>query len=244
MKAAILASTLLALSTLPAQAALVERQYTASVSHVASSAETVVLGSNVINAGDKLTGTFVYDDAMLPESTSPFSTWSGLIYRGAIQGNHITMSLNGLSIVKAPAADASNCSFLDPLCTLLPVAIERSSSTTSAGVTDMLTLRYVPPVDPLALFVFNGPVRVASLAMTFSFSPALSGVALPTDVKLDDLRFALLTLNLSDGSGVFATIESISASSVPEPSAVAMFALGVFGVVMRQRHRTVSAPRD
>jgi opacity protein-like surface antigen len=236
-------ASMLAILASAAQAAVVQQQYTAVVRNVASPSDTVLIGSTPIATGDKLSGVFSFDNAMVGEPGPLFTqTPYDYGYRGTVQANHITLSLNGVELVGIPAANAGNCAPLDLLCSSTPLVILRGDYKMPGSATD-LSLRYTVPVPSNGgLSVPNsGGVRVSSIDLTIFYRNDLPSSALPAQIDLNDqVSWTLLTLNLSNGDGVFAGIESISAP-VPEPQtwALMLMALAAVGGVRQLRSKRV-----
>lgn len=229
--------TLAVLFAATSHATVVQRQYTASISHYASANDEVVIGSTVIREGDKLTGVFSYDDAMeASRSGLPLFHSYEYGYFGSVQNNHITLALNGAPLVLAPAVDMPECSLPSFLCPGLPLVMERSAGPDWMGKsTDILTLHYIAPAPFPELITYDRPARVASISLSFFYPTELAGSALPQDIRLADLRFAQMTLNLSDRSGVFAFVDSISPVPETGTSAMAVVGLGLIGVLASRR---------
>jgi hypothetical protein len=216
-----------------AHSAVVQQQYTASVTSVLAASGTVSIGSRSVHLGDALSGVFSYDNAMSGEPAPlPMPSSYEYGYRGTVQDNHVTLSLNGTQVVAPPAANAGSCSPFDLLCSSLPVVMVRYAGPVVVGPTDKLTLHYALPgvsnggLSPIG----GGEVRVSSVDLDFFYSGELSGNALPAQIDFGALRFAQLTLNLSDGTGVLARIDAISPSAVPEPQVWTLMVMGLFAV--------------
>lgn len=228
MKMLVIASVLAILAP-TAQAAIVQQQYTAIVRSVASPSDTVLIGSTPIATGYKLSGVFSFDNAMVGEPGPLFTqTPYDYGYRGTVQDNHITLSLNGAELVGPPAANGFYCAPFELFCTSTPLVVLRGDYKAPGSATD-LSLRYTVPVPSNGgLFVPNsGGVRVSSIDLTIFYRNDLPSSALPAQIDLNDqVSWTLLTLHLSNGDGVFAGIESISAP-VPEAQTWALMLLGL-----------------
>ncbi len=234
------AASLLAVAASTAQSAVVQQQYTAYVTGVSSSSEVVSIGSQPVQTLDRLTGTFSFDSAMVGETPPLFSPLQYEYgYRGAVQSNYISASLNGLLVAAPPTSSTSSCSALDPLCATPPIVMKRSAGPTILDhATDVLSLSYsIPSNNPF--FVPNAPARVSLVTMDFFYPSELPGSALPGQINLSDLRLAQMMLTLSDGAVVYARVDSISAPAVPEPEtwALMLAGMGLLAAVARRQRR-------
>lgn len=232
---------LLAILAPAAQSAVVQQQYSAYVTSVVSSTGTASIGALPVHVGDQLTGLFSYDNAMTGEPApwfSPLPYEYG--YRGTVQDNHVTLSLNGTEVVASPSATASSCSAFDLLCSSLPVVMARYAGPVLVGSpTDRLSMHYaIPAASPGGLWTMGGDVvKVSSIDLDFFYGGKLSGSALPGQINFSDLRVGQVTLNLSNGAGVLARFDSISTPAVPEPQTWALMVVGlcVMGAVRQSR---------
>lgn len=251
-------ATLLAALLSSAQAEVVQQQYTATITHFASPIDSwPELNGLTLQTGQAVTGLLSYDNAMVGGmATGYFGTLS---YQGTPFDNHITVNVEGRALVSAPSASDNFCSPVQLICPIntspptwgpydltTPVVVPgpnpllRQVMTRSADGRN-LTLGYSLPVlnnsFGSSLPIFNTPVRsVRSVELNFDYLVPLSGAGLPSQIDLGAVRFAGLTLNLSDGTGVFAQVQGVSAP-VPEVGTVWSFGLGLLALtgLVRQR---------
>lgn len=243
-----------------AQAEVVQQQYTATLTHFASPIDSwPELNGLTLQAGQTVTGTLSYDNAMVGGIGNGLV--GDLAYQGTPLDNHITVSVEGRPLVSAPSPSDNFCGPIQLVClnTSPPAPNPYGLSTPVVGPApnpllrqvmsrsadgQNLSLRYTLP-DPgngasSSLQIFNTPVRsIQSVELNFDLLAPLSGTGLPSQMDLAAMRFAGLTLNLSDGTGVFAQVQRISAP-VPEAEAAWTFGLGLAamaGLLRARRQR-------
>jgi hypothetical protein len=231
----ILATACLAASAFSsAHAAVVQQAYSGYITGVASATGTTIVGGQLLHTGSEITGTFVYDNAMVGSAPSPFNPLpSKLEYSGAPANNYISLRVDGQSMVTAPDTGASPCSAstLNIVTCSAPVVMRLKAGLATPGLpNDILSLTYTPAYNP-ALLTIGGdtPVRVSSVTMDFYLTKAWTGKGLPSQINFDELSYAQMTLNLSDGAGVFVKVLSI-ASPVPEAGTLVSMAAGLLMV--------------
>jgi hypothetical protein len=171
---------------------------------------------------------------MVGSAPSPFNPFpSKLEYSGAPANNYISLSVDGQSTVTAPDTGANPCSAftLNIVTCSAPVVMRLKAGLATPGLpNDILSLTYTPAYNPPLLTVGGDtPVRVSSVTMDFYLTKAWTGNGLPSQINFDDLSYAQMTLNLSDGAGVFVKVLSI-ASPVPEAGTLGSMAAGLFMV--------------
>jgi hypothetical protein len=215
-------AVLLAAMFASAQAEVVQQQYTATITGYASPIESwPELNGLTLQNGQTVTGTLSYDNAMVGGISNGF--FGDLAYQGTPFDNYITVNVEGRSLVSAPSASDNFCSPVQLVCgntspnTLnlydltTPVVVPgpnpllRQVMTRSADG-QLLTLRYILPDlnngFTSSLSVFNTPVRsIRSVELNFDYLAPLTGTGLPSQIDLSKVRFASLTLNLSDVAG-------------------------------------------
>jgi hypothetical protein len=234
-----------------AQATVVQQGYTAYITGIASPTGTGSVGSQALHVGDAVTGFFSYDNALVGTLPSPFSPiQASLNYTGSVADNHITVDIAGNAAVTAPVNGGLGCSAtsLDPANCATPEVMRRWPGPILMGqqATDVLSLIYTPAFNPGPLWTVpdaNTPVRVSSVQLDFFYPAQLTGNGLPTQIRLEDLRFSQMTLNLSDGAGVFVRVFSI-AEPVPEAGTLATMGLGLVGLlgVLQRRRAACTQP--
>lgn len=247
-----------------ARAEVVQQQYTATITHFASPIDSwPQLNGLTLQAGQTVTGLLSYDNAMVGGLTNLLS--GSLPYQGTPLDNHITVTVADQPLVSAPTAADNFCSAVQLVCplntgipTLNPYGLNTPVATagpnpllrevmTRSADGQNLTLTYSLPVANNGLTSFvsiaNTPVRtVRSVELDFDYLVPLSGTGLPSQIDLSAVRFAGLTLKLSDGTGVFAQLQSLSAP-VPEAGTVWTFGLGLAAMAGLRRIQRVSRAR-
>jgi hypothetical protein len=252
-------ATLLAALLSSAQAEVVQQQYTATITHFASPIDSwPVLNGLTLQTGQTVTGLLSYDNAMVGGIGNGF--FGDLAYQGTPLTNYITVNVEGRALVSAPSTSDNFCSPVQLVCIsnspptfgpydlTTPVVVPapnpllRQVITRSADGKN-LTLSYSLPTDNATstLSIFGTPVRaIGSVELNFDYLAPLTGTGLPSQFDLGAVRFAGLTLNLKDGTGVFAQVQSISAA-VPEASTVWTFGLGLAAMAGLLRARRQQA---
>jgi PEP-CTERM motif len=252
----------LAVAALSAQAAAVQAIYTAQIDGWASSHENLYIGDHLIAQGDSLEGLISFDKA-LPGETNPLLSPNVTLYRNSTSltfppiGNFSAPNLGGVILAPTPplavnylTADLAGASVVGmPIqscpdaCTFLSATRTQLGTGGAYGAVELLSFTYrVPPSSPFYTRPVNPSdhAEVSSITLDLYFDQALSGTTLPDADALTGFKVGRVTLDLSNGAGVFATIHKVSA--VPEPSTLGLSALGIAGLMgaVRRSKRTAS----
>lgn len=240
-RAGLAAALLIALSS-TAHAAVVEQAYTATITHYAArDGDWRVIDGLQLGEGQTLSGVIRYDNALVGTTTQTFPPET--IYRGDKLNNHLTAAIDGTSLWGTPTGTQSACSPLQISCALNPSApAPLPEVATLSFDRQYLTFKDTRPSATLNPFLgFGGtaatPLSVTSLTLTFAWRQPLASTVLPPELNLLDTQFTSLTMNLSDGSAVFAQLNSVAAP-VPEVATLWSFGLGLLGMgALRRANR-------
>jgi hypothetical protein len=160
--------------------------------------------------------------------------------------NALSTELNGFSVVNAPTLTCPAA------CENITVTRTRFGTPGPYGAVESLNIKYLSGVTlaPIDLnnqlllvnpgLVFTPqPVSpsgvVTSVSIDLFYDQALAGTELPDLSALSNFKVGRATLNLSNGAGVFATLQKIS--PVPEPSAWTLMGLGLVGLGAMTRRK-------
>jgi hypothetical protein len=237
---------------LSAQAAAVQANYTSQLDGWASQYENLYIGDHLIAQGDALSGMISFDDA-LPSETNPLMSPNVTLYRNSSSptiapiGNFSAPFLSGVILAPTPplavnylTADLAGASVAGmpklscpDACTFLSATRTRLGAGGAYGAVERLSITYsVPPTSPFFTVATNATTdhgEVKSITLDLYFDHALTGTALPDAAALSGFKVGKVTLDLSNGAGVFGTIRTVSA--VPEPSTLGLSALGLAGLM-------------
>ncbi|TBO33921.1 PEP-CTERM sorting domain-containing protein [Aquabacterium lacunae] len=251
-----------------AQAATVEASYVGQITGTASLNETgtVLIGDQTVQINDLLTGVLSFDDQLPREApsfwapnvttyrqsssiASVIQTGESLFASASTSGsvtiptstiplpppvNVVSASLNATSIVGTPSLSCPEA------CNLLTVTREKLAQPTPFGAVEVLSFSYgVSSYGTGGLCTTSLPAnQVSSIQFSFYYDQPLQGTGLPNAQTLAAFKQGEITLNMGNGAGVFASIQSLS--PVPEPSTWALSALGLVGLAL-VRHRKAQA---
>jgi MYXO-CTERM domain-containing protein len=247
-----------------AQAATVEASYVGQITGTASLNETgtVLIGDQTVQINDLLTGVLSFDDQLPREAPSFWApnvttyrqssliapviqTGESLFASASTSGsvtiptstipspppvNVVSASLNGTSIVGTPTLSCPEA------CNRLTVTREKLAQPTPFGAVEVLNFSYgVGSYGTGGLFTTSLPAnQVSSIQFSLYYDQPLVGTGLPNAQTLASFKQGQITLNMGNGAGVFASIQSLS--PVPEPSTWALGAMGLLGLAfVRQR---------
>jgi hypothetical protein len=223
----------------------------------------VLIGDQAVNINDLLTGTLSFEDQLpreapsfwapdvttyrhpssltmpvFPTGDSFFASASGsgtvTIPTSTIPSpppvNVVSAFLNGTSIVGTPTLSCPEA------CNRLTVTREKLAQPTPFGAVEILNFSYgVGSYGTGGLFTTSLPAnQVSSIQFSFYYDQPLVGTGLPNAQTLASFKQGEITMNMGNGAGVFASIQSLS--PVPEPSTWALGAMGMLGLAfVRQR---------
>jgi len=168
--------------------------------------------------------------------------------------NALSTELNGFSVVNAPELTCPAA------CENITVTRTRFGTPGPFGAVESLNIKYITgvtlntggfgtllpgtfndlqsQVNPVLVFTPQ-PVSpsgvVTSVSIDLFYDQALAGTELPDLSALSNFKVGRATLNLSNGAGVFATLQKIS--PVPEPSAWTLMGLGLVGLGAMTRRK-------
>jgi PEP-CTERM motif len=245
----------LAVAALSAQAAAVQASYSAQIDGWASSHENLYIGNHLIAQGDSLEGLISFDKA-LPGETNPLLSPNVTLYRNSTSltfppiGNFSAPNLSGVIIAPTPplavnylTADLAGDAVVGmptlscpDACTFLSATRTQLGAGGAYGAAELLSITYrVPPSSPFYTQPGSSSnhAEVSSITLDLYFDQILSGTTLPEAEALTGFKVGRVTLDLSNGAGVFATIHKVSA--VPEPSTLGLSALGIAGLMAAVR---------
>ena len=261
-----LAATGLTAVAMAAQAATIEASYVGQITGTASLNDTgtVFIGSQSVQINDLLTGVLSFDDQLpkvTPSSWAPNVTTyrndssitsaippGELTFFGASTGgtvivptstiqtpppvNVVSAALNGTLILGTPSLSCPEA------CNNLSVTREQLAQPMFNGAVEVLTFSYgVASYGTGGLFTVQQPAnQVRSIQFSFFYDQPLAGTGLPNANALGSFKQGQITLNMGNGAGVFATIQSLS--PVPEPSTWALGALGLIGLAWARQRKT------
>jgi hypothetical protein len=164
--------------------------------------------------------------------------------------NALSAELNRFSVVNAPTLTCPAA------CENITVTRTRFGTPGPFGAVESLNIKYItgvtlPPsdlnnqlllVNPGLVFTpqpVSSSGLVTSVSIDLFYDQALAGTELPDLSALSNFKVGRATLNLSNGAGVFATLQKIS--PVPEPSTWALMGLGLglvgLGAMTRRKNR-------
>lgn len=254
----------LALATLTtAHAAVVEQAYSATLTHYAArdGAWRVIQGLQLAE-GQTVQGVIRYDNALVGTLTQG----DGTVYHGARIDNHLTAAIGSAVLWGAPTGTPEGCSPLQITCGLLPSSPVLSDYNTGGAPVVTSPLSFAPAPAPLPRVatlssdrqaltfqdtrpttvstpwltsfgdVAGMPLSVTSMQLTLAWLAPQPSTALPAELRLGAVQFGSLMVNLSDGSAVFARLDSLAAP-VPEASTVWTFSIGLLALAGLQRAR-------
>lgn len=228
---------------------------------------TVLIGGQTVQINDLLTGVMSFDDQLPREAPSFWApnvttyrhsssliapvipTGESLFASASTSGtvtipsstipspppvNVVSAFLNGTSIVGMPSLSCPQA------CNSLTVTRETLAQPTPFGAVEVLNFSYgVGSYGTGGLFTTSLPAnQVSSIQFSFYYDQPLVGTGLPNAQTLASFKQGQITLNMGNGAGVFASIQSLS--PVPEPSTWALGALGLVGLAL-VRHRKAQA---
>lgn len=235
-----------------AQAAVVEQAYSATLTHYAArDGEWRVIQGLQLGEGQTVQGVIRYDNALVGTLTQGYST----VYNGARIDNHLTAAIGSTVLWGAPTGTSEGCSPLQITCGLLPsspVVTDYNTGSGSLVVTAPLSPAPAPaPLPQVATLspdrqtltfqdtrptTVSTPLSVTSVQLTLAWLEPQPSTALPAELRLGAAQFGSLMVNLSDGSAVFARLDSLAAP-VPEAGTVWTFSLGLLALAGLQRAR-------
>lgn len=250
-----------------AQAATVQANYVGQITGTASLNEQgiVLIGDQVVQINDLLTGTLSFDDQLPREAPSFWapnvttyrhslfpiasaippgqSFFTGVTMPGTVivptstimppsPVNVVSASLNGTSIVGTPTLSCPEA------CNSLTVTREQLAQPLFNGAVEVLTFSYgVSSYGTGGLFTVQPLAnQVQSIEFSFYYDQPLVGTGLPNANALGSFKQGQITLNMGNGAGVFASVQSLS--PVPEPSTWALSALGLVGLAWARQRKS------